>query len=180
MMLDNRKRKAESRQQTTDNRQQKADDRNKESEKKKSLVKKDDKKTSYEELEGKYKRALADYQNLLKRTTAEKQEFARYANEECAREILPVYDNLRLSLKHIDVAAKENGWAQGVKYVVKQFVEILKNMGVEEIEAKGKKFDPNVMEAIEGKGEKVKKVVRPGYKMKDKVITPAKVILKNN
>ena len=129
--------------------------------------------------EEKYKRALADYQNLLKRTTAEKQEFAKYANEECAREILPVYDNLRLSLKHIDVAAKENGWAQGVKYVVKQFVEILKNMGVEEIAAKGKKFDPNVMEAIEGKGEKVKEVVKPGYKLKDKVILPVKVILKN-
>jgi len=139
----------------------------------------DDKKINYEELEGMYKRALADYQNLLKRTNVEKQEFAKFANEGCVREILPVYDNLQMSLKHIDEEVKENGWAEGIKYVVKQFAEVLKNMGVEEIVAKGKKFDPRIMGAIEGEGDKVKEVVGPGYKLKGKVILPAKVILKN-
>ncbi|MCK5211476.1 nucleotide exchange factor GrpE [Candidatus Parcubacteria bacterium] len=172
MRTESRKQKAENRKQTLANSEGGLG-------KKKPLKKEDNKKINYEELEGKYMRALADYQNLLKRTTEEKQEFAKYANEGCVREILPVYDNLRISLEHIDVEAKGNGWAEGIKYVVKQFAEILKNMGVEEIKAKGKKFDHNTMEAIEGEGEKVKEVVRPGYKLKDKVIIPAKVILKN-
>lgn len=182
MKTENRKQKIENRKPLN-----KARDRRKvestfeafESKKVKQTDKKKTGKIDYNELEAKYMRALADYQNLLKRTTTEKQEFAKYANEGWVREILPVYDNLQMSLKHVDAEAEENGWAEGIKYVVKQFAEILKNMGVEEIVAKGKKFDPNTMEAIDGKGEKVSKVVRPGYKLKDKVIIPAKVILKN-
>ncbi|MDP2736642.1 MAG: nucleotide exchange factor GrpE, partial [bacterium] len=47
-----------------------------------------------------YKRALADYQNLLKQTAKEKMEFAVYANENMLREILPVYDNLKMAMEH--------------------------------------------------------------------------------
>lgn len=127
--------------------------------------------------EHKYKQALADYQNLLKRTADEKQEFVRYANEQLILEMLPVYDNLKVSMEHIDETAKTNGWAEGIKYVIKQFGDILENLGVEEIETKGKNFDHNTMEAIEGKGEKVKKQAKPGYKLRGKVIVPARVIL---
>ena len=130
-----------------------------------------------ESYEHKYKRALADYQNLLKRTADEKADFARYANEQLLHEILPVYDNLKISLEHIDEQAQANGWAQGIKYVVKQFKDALADLGIEEIEAKGKKFDPNYMDALEGQGERVKKVVKPGYKLNGKVIIPAKVVL---
>ena len=170
---------------TKDKRNKKTDNRKQipengfEVSKNKEIKQTDKKKIPYDELESKYKRALADYQNLLKRTAEEKQEFAKYANEGWVREILPVYDNLKISLVHIDEEAKGNGWAEGIKYVIKQFAEILKNMGVEEIVAKGKKFDHNTMEAIEGKGDKVSEVVKPGYILKDKVIVPAKVILKN-
>ena len=129
------------------------------------------------EFEHKYKLALADYQNLLKRTANEKQEFAKFANEGLIMEILPVYDNLQISMEHVDEAAKQSGWAEGIKYVIKQFADVLKNLGVEEIEADGKTFDHNTMEALEGQGETVKKVVKSGYKLRDKVITPAKVIL---
>lgn len=145
--------------------------------KKQDKKKKPDLKEQCAEFEHKYKLAFADYQNLLKRTAEEKQEFAKFANEQFIMEILPVYDNLKVSMEHIDEAAKTSGWAEGIKYVIKQFADVLKNMGVEEIEAEGKKFDHNTMEAIEGQGEKVKKVVKAGYKMKDKVISHAKVIL---
>ncbi len=134
----------------------------------------DDKTKSYEEM---YVRALADYQNLLKRTNEEKREFIKYANEQMILEILPVYDNLKVSLNHIDEDAKNNGWAEGIKYVVKQFDDILKNLGLEEISIKNKKFDPGTMEALEGKGDKVKKVVKSGYTLKGKVIVAAKVVL---
>jgi len=139
--------------------------------------KKDDLKEKYKELEHKYKRALADYQNLLKRTAEEKQEFVKFANEQLLHEILPVYDNLKLALEHADKASDNTNIRDGVKYVIKQFKDILNNLGVEEIETIGKKFDHNTMEAVEGKGDKVKKEVKPGYKLHGKVIVPAKVIV---
>lgn len=130
-----------------------------------------------ESFENKYKRALADYQNLMKQTVKEKQDFVKYANEQMLLELLPVYDNLKISLSHIDEEASKNGWAEGIKYVVKQFKDVLNSIGVEEIETKGKKFDHHTMEALEGKGEKVKKEIKPGYKLHGKLIMPAKVVL---
>ena len=131
----------------------------------------------FEVMEEKYKRALADYQNLVKQTAKEKQEFVKYAHEQLLLEILPVYDNLKISFAHADESADQNGWLTGVKYIIKQFQDILRNLGVEEIKTIGRKFDPHTMEAMDGKGEKVKKEVKPGYKLKGKVIAPAKVIL---
>ena len=130
-----------------------------------------------ESFEQKYLRALADYQNLLKRTALEKEEFAKYANEQIILDILPVYDNLKISIQHANEEVDKNGWLEGIKYVIKQFKDILKNLGVEEIETEGKKFNSNEMEALEGQGEMVKKEVRSGYKLKGKVIAPARVIL---
>ena len=134
-------------------------------------------KEKFDELNNKYQRALADYQNLLKRTMQEKQEFAKYANEQLLLDMIPVYDNLKTSLKHTDETAKNNGWAEGIKYVVKQFREVLENAGVKEIETENKKFDPELMEALEGKGKRVRKEVKAGYTLNGKVIIPAKVIL---
>lgn len=135
-------------------------------------------KDKVKDFEDKYKRALADYQNLLKRMEMERVDFIKYANEQFILDILPIYDNLKISMSHLDEAAKRNGWAEGIKYVIKQFKDTLKNLGVEEIATKDKKFDPCLMEAVEGKGEKVKKEVKAGYKLNGKVIVPAKVILK--
>ncbi len=141
------------------------------------------KKIEEDDYSEKYKRALADYQNLLKRTAQEKQEFAKYANENLLHEIIPVYDNLKFALTYADSCgqmrtnADENGWSEGVKYVVKQFKDVLEKLGVEEIKTKNEKFNPELMEALEGKGKKVKKEVKAGYKLNGKVIVPAKVML---
>ena len=134
-------------------------------------------KAKYEEPEARYKRALADYQNLRKRTAEEKQEFARYANEQLLLELLPVYDNLKASLDHIDSQAKEQGWAEGIKFVVKQFKDALAGAGVLEIEALGQDFDPAKMEAVAGQGSKVKTVLRAGYELNGKVMIAARVML---
>jgi len=130
-----------------------------------------------EDFENMYKRALADYQNLLKQSAQDKQDFVKYANEGLILEMIPVYDNLKMSLVHADEAAKNNGWLEGVQHIIKQFKSVLENMGVEEIKTKGEKFDHHTMEAVEGKGEKVKTEVKPGYKLRGKVIIPAKVIV---
>lgn len=138
----------------------------------------------YQELENKYKRALADYQNLLKQTVREKEEFFQYANERLIGEILPVYDNLKVSLRHLDEAAEKNGWAEGIKHVIKQFENVLKDFFVEEIETAGKEFDHNTMEAVErekAEDEKmaglVAKVLSAGYKLNGKVIRAARVVV---
>jgi molecular chaperone GrpE (heat shock protein)/8-oxo-dGTP pyrophosphatase MutT (NUDIX family) len=132
--------------------------------------------------EEKYRRALADYQNLLKQTAKEKAEFAKYANTSLLYDLLPVYDNLKLSLKHLDKEADKNGWAEGIKHIAKQFKDALLSAGVEEIAAADKKFDPSTMEAVEKeKTDKkdrdgiVAKEVKPGYKLNGKVIIPARV-----
>jgi len=124
-----------------------------------------------------YKSALADYQNLLKRTAKEKDEFFKYAKEQIINEVIPVYDNLKMSVDHFNNDKHQDEWLQGIKYILKQFNDVLKNNGVEEIETVGKEFDHNIMDALEGKGKKVKKEVRAGYKLNGKVIIPAKVIL---
>ena len=128
------------------------------------------------EFEGLYKRALADYQNLLKQTAREKEEFARYANENLLGDILPVYDNLKTAITHFK-EGEEKAWRQGVEYVVKQFQSALEAAGVEEIKTEGQKFDYTTMEAMDGESEMVKKQIKAGYKLKGKVIIPAKVTL---
>ena len=127
--------------------------------------------------EHKYKRALADYHNLLKQTTRDKEEFLKYAVSDFLQDILPVYDHLKMSLAGLSEEENSNAWVQGVKHVLKQFKDILEARGIEEIKTVGENFDHNTMDAIDGSGEKVKQEVRPGYKLNGKVIRPAKVIV---
>ena len=176
--------KIDNRQQTTDNRKSSGDSKKKSFFGKDPDGKKNKKKDELVEMEGKYKRALADYQNLLKRTATEKQEFMKYANERLLTEILPVYDNLKTSFKHIGDGAENNGWLEGIKYVIKQFGDILKNLGVEEIKTVGEKFDHHSMEAVEKKETDDKKKdgiveseVMSGYRLGDKVIRAARVVV---
>lgn len=141
-----------------------------------------------ESFEHRYKRALADYQNLIKRSAEERGEFLKYANEQFILEILPIYENLKVSVEHNDNNTSDP-WFEGVKYVLRQFDDILKTQGLEEIKTVGEKFDINTMEAVEdsrnkneekedeNKKDVVVKQIKAGYKLKGKVIVPAKVIV---
>lgn len=129
-----------------------------------------------------YKRALADYQNLLKQTAREKMEFAMYANEHILKEILPVYDNLKLAVEHNNGLSDE--WLNGVEHVVKQFKDVLEKIGVEEINVKDGEFDHNNMEAVKNQETEDEKLdgfvacqMKAGYKLNGKVIEAAKVIV---
>jgi molecular chaperone GrpE len=136
------------------------------------------------DLENKYKRALADYQNLLKRSAEEKREFVRFANEGMILDFLPVSENLKLAVNHSSGDQKENSWLEGVKYVIKQFGDIMKDYGVEEIKTVGEKYDHNLMEALENEKTEdeekegiVARELSPGYTMNGKVIKAARVIV---
>lgn len=131
-----------------------------------------------EDYKDKYKRALADYQNLLKQTAKEKEEFAKYANEIIILNILPVYDNLRIALMH----SNGDKMAEGIKHIINQFKEVLKSFGVEEIKTEGEKFDHNLMEAVEKeeiedekKDGMVAREISSGYMLNGKVIRAARV-----
>ena len=80
-------------------------------------------------------------------------------------------------------ANESNSWLEGVKHVMKQFADIMKAHGVEEIKTVGEKFDPNLHEAVghEQAGDKAEgeiiREVAGGYKMGERVIRAAKVIV---
>lgn len=125
------------------------------------------------ELEDNWKRALADYKNLERRTLEEKEEFIELANMVLLGRILPILDNLELLEKHIDDT--------GLKMVVKEFKQILTDAGLRVIESDGKEFESETMECIEtvesdaDNNNKVLETTRKGYKFKNKVLRPAQV-----
>jgi molecular chaperone GrpE len=123
-----------------------------------------------EDLDSSYKRALADYQNLQKRASEERQEWVRSANKDLLLRLLPILDTLNLAQKHIQ--------NDGLKVSIAQFLDTLKTEGVTKIEAVGKDFDPHLMECItteEGKENKVLEEMREGYMLYDKVLRAAQV-----
>lgn len=119
----------------------------------------------------KERRALADYQNLLRRTEQERSRVAQFANKYLLQGLLPVVENL-------DKAAKQLN-DSGLNIVVNQLWDVLKEVGLEKIEAEGKEFDVETMEAVgrKGEGDQVIDVIQAGYKLKGEVIQHAKVVL---
>ncbi len=122
--------------------------------------------------EDKYKRALADYQNLVRRTLDEKREWARLANKDLVLKFLPILDILMLAEKH----TKD----QNFVLIVSQFLSVLEQEGVQRIKTVGEEFDPHAMEAVStGDGEKGKVLdeARAGYMFYDTVLRPAQVVV---
>ena len=136
-------------------------------------MKKNDKKIEKQEteLENQLKRALADYQNLEKRVGDERFELMKMANKNLLIKILPFLDNLEKA----EVFIKD----PGLKISKDHFLQILKEVGLEELDILNKDFDPISSEAIDivpGKEDnKVVEVLRKGYKFEDKIIRVAQV-----
>lgn len=138
------------------------------------------KKQSQEYLDG-WKRAQADYQNLKRRFENDVKDLAQFANADLIVKFLPVLENFRRAFKHIPQEKREDEWVLGIKQVEKQLEDVLKTEGLEKIEILGKEFDPAVCEAVsyenskEHKDCEVIEIIEMGYKLKDRVIKPAKV-----
>ncbi len=121
-------------------------------------------------LENLWKRALADYQNLEKRTAEEKKDFVKFANSQLILKILPAIDSLEKAEKHLK--------DEGLSLALKQLKEGLIQEGLEKIQTQGKDFDPEEMECVEvcpGEEGKVLDEIRPGYKLGDRVLRVAQV-----
>jgi molecular chaperone GrpE len=118
------------------------------------------------------KRALADYQNLVKRNQEERIKFLQLANQNLIETLLSPLEHLSLAAEQIE--------DQGLNMVIRDFWQVLEEAGVEEIYPKGEKFDLKTMEVIdkEGDGQTVVKVAKRGYRLNGQVIQHAKVIVK--
>ncbi len=134
----------------------------------------------YKKLSEKYldswKRCQADFENYKKDQAKVWEEFAKFAKIDVISQFLPVLDNFEASFAHIPEKEKDSAWVTGITHIKRQIEDVLKNNNVEEISVKaGDKFNPEVHEAIAGKGDKVKKILQRGYKLNGKIIRPAKV-----
>ena len=127
-----------------------------------------------------WQRAAADMQNLKRRMEQERFEVGRLANASLVINLLPLMDDLERALHEVDVKLAGLTWIDGIRLIYRKFEAVLQNAGVSEIEADGQQFDPNVHEAIseaEGEEGRIVSVVQKGYKLGDRVIRPAMVVV---
>lgn len=128
------------------------------------------------------KRLKAEFENFRKRVLRDSEDTARRASSDIVEELLPVLDNFERALR----AASEHDeklLSEGVEMVYKQLRDVLDKRGLCEVAAEGENFDPSHHQAVicrpfPGEKEgKVMEVVEKGYKVDDKVVRPAKVIV---
>ncbi|MFA6422192.1 MAG: nucleotide exchange factor GrpE [Candidatus Buchananbacteria bacterium] len=138
-------------------------------------------KTQNQEYLSGWQRALADYSNFQREMEKRQKDMIEYANAATVLDILPIYNNLKLALRHAKDDQKENDFIKGIEQIKKQFMDLLKGFKVEEIKTIGEKFDPNFHEAVECAEVEgcatgiIYDEVSSGYMMNEKVIEPAKV-----
>ena len=146
-----------------------ASDNKKESETEKQLA----------DMNAKYVRLMADFQNQKKRFEKEKADIYQFANEDIVKSLLEVIDNFERALD----ASQDDGskFREGMEMIFKQLMGALEKAGVSEIKALGEEFDPNFHNAVmmeetdEFESNKVSGVMQKGYTLNSKVIRPSMV-----
>jgi molecular chaperone GrpE len=132
------------------------------------------------EAKDRHLRLAADFDNYKKRSRQEQVETIQHASAELIGRLLPALDDLHQALDHKPKGVDE-AWLKGVELSVRKLEEALKAHGLETIDAVGKPFDPNFHEAIgheessEHPEDTVVKVLRRGYRVRDRVVRPALV-----
>jgi len=132
------------------------------------------------EMNDKYLRLYAEFENYKKRVNKDKEELVKYGNENLLYDLLPVIDNLEMALQHAS-SDVSSGLVQGVEITLKELRKTLEKFGLVPIEAPGKPFDPLVhhaMTQVERDDVDEKTIVeeyRKGYRLRDKVLRPSLV-----
>jgi len=127
-----------------------------------------------------WQRSAADFANYKRRVEQERGESARFASAALVINLLPVYDDLERAVGSVDANLAGLNWVQGVVAIQRKFWHMLEAMGVNEVAAAGESFDPAFHEAVArqpGDEGKVLHVVQKGYRLGEKVIRPAMVIV---
>ena len=156
---------------------EKKDDIIKENEEKSELQKKQ---IELDELDDRYKRVFAEFENYKKRTQKERDGLYNSVLGDIIVNMLPILDNLQMA---VNAECKDEGYKQGVELVEKQFKEFLSKNNVEEIPAIGEMFDPSVHEAVGSAQDETKQSqeivqeYRKGYKLGSKILRHSMVIV---
>lgn len=128
-------------------------------------------------------RSQAELDNFRKRVAREQQETRAYANADLLRSLIPIMDNFAMGLDAARAESEKSVVFMGMSMVHRQIEDFLRDMGVQEIEAQGKPFDPNMHEAMAQEASTevpegmVLRVVRRGYKLKDRLLRASCVIV---
>jgi molecular chaperone GrpE len=128
-------------------------------------------------------RSVADLDNYRKRMAREKDDAIRYANASFLERLIPILDNFELGIQAAKAGGSQSAVQDGMMMVLKQLQDFLASCGVETVDATGQHFDPNVHEAIaqEQNAEIAEGLVirqlRKGYRLKDRLIRPANVVV---
>ncbi|HZA21403.1 MAG TPA: nucleotide exchange factor GrpE [Dehalococcoidia bacterium] len=128
-------------------------------------------------------RAQAELANFRRRTDEERISLQQYSNSRLLIKLLPVVDELALAVNHADESGLSDSWLEGVKLIQRKVTNLLESEGISKIAAVGVQFDPVEHEAV-GTQETTKhppgyivEVVRNGYRLHDRVIQPAQVVV---
>lgn len=130
-------------------------------------------------------RTTADFDNYKKRAAREKQEAIKFANENLISKLIPVLDALDMALAATQNTREDAAQSlqTGINMVFQQLKTTLAEAGLEEVNAQGKAFDPNLHEAVSQKEtdevpeDHVVEQMRKGYKLRDRLLRPASVVV---
>ena len=130
------------------------------------------------ELEDRLLRMRAEFQNARTRAERERSDYLQFASMDLVKDLLPVLDDLERAMR---VETSDREYAKGVELIYQRLYDTLKKMGLEPIETQGKRFDPNLHQAIErvqtedAEDQAILGEFQRGYGFKGKLLRPAMV-----
>ena len=148
-------------------------------------AKPDKKDKQIEELNDKYRRLFAEFDNYRKRTEVEKTGMFGEGEKTVLLKVLPLIDNFERALQNVPEEEKDSAFVDGIEKIYRSFLDLMKGLGVEPIEAVGKEFDANLHNAVmhvedEEAGENtVVEEFQKGYMFRDKVLRYSMVKVAN-
>jgi molecular chaperone GrpE len=127
-------------------------------------------------------RSQADFENYKKRAAREKEDAVKYANSALLQRLVSILDNFELGMAAAKTEGDQSPIYAGMVLVQKQLNDLLTENGLEAIEAEGKQFDPNLHEAIGHEPSQspegtIIRQGRRGYRFKDRLLRPARVVV---
>ncbi len=127
-----------------------------------------------------WQRAEADFQNYKRRAEQERDESRRFGLASLIINVLPILDDFERAFGSLDARLAGLTWFEGIYHIYRKLQQTLQNAGVAAIEAEGQPFDPRFHEAVahaDGDDGKVLAEVQRGYKLHDRVLRPAMVVV---
>ncbi len=128
-------------------------------------------------------RSQADFDNYKKRAAREREEAIKYANSSLLERLIAIVDNFELGLSAARGEGEKSPIYSGMQMVLKQLTDFLADNGLQPIDSEGKKFDPNLHEAIAHEASTnvaegtVIRQTRRGYRLKDRLLRPSSVVV---